>query len=53
MEIYHHDQEETLQEQKETRNPPLNLETELNEQHISILDGIQTPKQLYAVSLRG
>lgn len=53
MDTDQHDQEETLQEQKETIKPPLNLETAMPKQYLSILDGKKTTEQHYSVSLVG
>lgn len=42
MDADQHDHDETLQEQKKTIKPTLNLETAMPKQHLSILDGKKT-----------
>lgn len=42
MDADQHDHDETLQEQKKTIKPTLNLEIAMPKQHLSILDGKKT-----------
>ena len=53
MDTDQHNPEETIQEQKETTKPPLNLETAIRGHHLSVLDGKKTTLCCFFSGLAG